>query len=151
MPAIQRLVGDFQIVYTLAKLFRIASRKPPDHQQEPSQQCAVRLPLRGLLRLRLVSYHLIQSLHHTIPSTTTLSFKHSLRFSSQPRPFPTLANRLITTRYNKRFRCRSLLISVALVCRTIHTFIQWQSTDKVKPVRFLSASEPRATTYHTSP
>jgi hypothetical protein len=92
-------------------------------------------------RLLVSSYHLIESLveslHHSIPSTTTLSFKHSFRLSSQPRPFPTLANCLFTARYNKRSRCRSLLIRVALVRWNLHMFIQCQTTDDVyKPTRF---------------
>jgi len=89
-------------------------------------------------RLPVSSSHLIEplvkSLHHTIPSTTTLSFKHSFRLSSQPRPFPTLANRLFTTRYNKRSRCRSLLI--ALVRWNLHVSVQVQLTDNMyKPIR----------------
>jgi hypothetical protein len=145
-------MGDCQLIDAIVKLFRIAGKKQPDHQQEPSQQCAAVLPLQGILRLRLISSHLIQSLHHTIPSTTTLSFKHSLRFSSQSRPFPTLANCLFTTRYNKRFRCRSLLIRVALVRFSPPMFVQCRLTDnEYQPVRFPSASEPRASTYHTSP
>jgi hypothetical protein len=92
---------------------------------------------------------IVESLHHTIPSTTTLSFTHSLRFSSQPQPFPTLANCLFTARFNKRFRCRSLLIRVALVCCSLHMFIQCRLTDSVlQPARFPPVHS--ASTYHTS-
>lgn len=136
-PAILRLVGDFQMVGSIAKLFRNFCRNTPDHQQEPSQQCAVVLPLQGPLCRCLISSSLSSSLHHTIPSTTTLSFKHSFRLSSQFRPFPTLANRLFATRYNKRSRCLSLLIRVVLVRWNLHMLIQCLLTDNVyKPVRF---------------
>ena len=93
---------------------------------------------------------LVSSLHHSIPSTTTLSFKHSFRLSSQPRPFPTLANRLFTTRCNKRSRCRSLLFRVALVRWNLHISIQCNRlTTCTSP--FASLPCPRASTYHTSP
>lgn len=88
-------------------------------------------------RLPVTSSHLIEPLHYTIPSTTTLSFKHSFRLSLQPRPFPTLANCLFTTRYDKRSPCRSLLIRVVLVCWNLRMFIQCRLTDNVyKPIRF---------------
>jgi len=138
-PAIQRLVGDFQMVNAIAKLFRNACRNTSDHQQEPSQQCAVVLPLQGSLCLRIISSSLSSSLS-TIPYHQPPHSRSNTRFvSSQPRPFPTLANCLFTARYNKRSRCRSLLIRVALVRWNLHMFIQCQTTDDVyKPTRFPS-------------
>ena len=80
-PAIQRLVGDFQMVNAIAKLFRNACRNTSDHQQEPSQQCAVVLPLQGSLCLRIISSSLSSSLS-TIPYHQPPHSRSNTRFVS---------------------------------------------------------------------
>lgn len=53
----------------------------------------------------------------TIPSTITLSFTHSFRLSSQPKPFPTLANSLTTTPLPENSLLHSLKSRLTLVSR----------------------------------
>lgn len=71
------------------------------------------LPLQVSLYLHLVSPTL-----STIPPTITLSFTRSFRLSSQPKPFPTLANSLTTALLQETSLLRSLNNCVVLVRRT---------------------------------
>ena len=84
-PAILRLVGDFQMVGSIAKLFRNSCRNTPDHQQEPSQQCAVVLPLQGPLCRCLISSSLSSSFS-TIPYHQPPHSRSNTRFVSHRNP-----------------------------------------------------------------
>lgn len=90
------------------------------------------LPLQASLYLHLISPTL-----STRPPTITLSFTRSFRLSSQPKPFPTLANSLTTALLQETSLLRSLNNCVVLVrrplrrvclvfmlttCRSLHSF-----------------------------